>query len=269
MANTLDDDRLVIESPDHVEVAVDLAGVGSRFLALAVDTVIQGALVLGVIIILMALSGLFGAVGLPALEGVFLAIGIGAVAIINFGYYIVCEMRMNGQTVGKRLVRIRVVKDTGEPIRFFDSALRNFVRVFEAAAGLYSISVVSVLISSQRKRLGDLAAGTIVVVASERLAPAHLAIDIANLPMSDELRRSIRAGIGAVTQEEYEFVTDLLARAAELPQQMATRMAVETGWKMMQKMGITPSGAESQTPHTYFVFLQAVAALYAQRSARA
>ncbi len=92
-----------------------------------------------------------------------MAIVISIVFIVFFGYFIVFEALWRGQTPGKRALHIRVVRDGGYPLDFGSSLIRNLVRVGEAALGFYAISAVSALASSENKRLGDFAAGTIVV----------------------------------------------------------------------------------------------------------
>jgi uncharacterized RDD family membrane protein YckC len=263
-----DSDRLVLESPDHVEMAVELAGLGSRFVAAAVDQCVVFALVLAADLVMAVIAYAMGSGGgLEAFGSVAMAVMIGVSAIVMFGYHIVCEMRMNGQSVGKRLVGLRVVKDNGQPIHFFDSALRNFIRIGEMVLGFYFLGALSIVLTAQRKRLGDLAAGTIVVRVVEGAVPGQFAVDVDRLPLSPETRRLVRAGIGTVTQEEYEFIGDLLARAGQIPGQMATQLAVQAAWPLMQRMGIAIDESQALSPTIYFTFLQAVAALYAQKSA--
>lgn len=262
------DDRVLIESPDYVEVDVELAGVGSRFIAAIVDAAIIAALEFAILVVTAAVMSLVATnVGwMQAVGSVGAAIAIGASSLVLLGYHIAGEMWMNGQSPGKRLMDIRVVKDNGQPIRFADSALRNFIRIFEFAAGAYTISIISILASRQCKRIGDFAAGTIVARATKRAVPAHLAVDVSALPLPPEMRQAVQTGISRVTQAEYEFVSDFLQRCGGLAPPMANRMAVQTGWELMNKLGIPPQGENALSPEVYYNFLYAVAATYARKS---
>ena len=273
MADIAPEDQMVIESPEQVEVFLELAGLGSRFAAAMLDTVCLGALMVLAGLLLWGMGALVAHAGgsgvLASLGGVGLAIGIALGLGVFLAYYIVCEMRLNGQTPGKRLLGIRVVRDSGQPVRLLDSALRNLIRFFEATAGAYTLTFVSLLVTARRKRLGDLAAGTIVVRATAPETPVLLTMDVGRIGLPPELCSAIEDGIGLVSQEEYEFIGSLVERASQLPYQVVTRMAVETAWPMMQRMGVALTEEQKASPTLYYRFLQGVALVYARRSSRA
>jgi len=105
-------------------------------------------------------------------ESLAIAFIISIIFVIYFGYFIIFETFWNGQTPGKKLMGLRVVRDGGYPADFASIAIRNVIRVGEAVAGLYAISAVAALMSPENKRLGDMAAGTLVVrdTAAAKLA---------------------------------------------------------------------------------------------------
>ncbi|HXW76557.1 MAG TPA: RDD family protein [Candidatus Eremiobacteraceae bacterium] len=148
-----------VRTPESVSFYYELAGLGSRFLAVSVDFVIQ--VTVGLAIFLIAAwteSAIFGS----KWSVVVLAIVVLAAFVLFTGYFVAFEVWWNGQTPGKRLIGIRVVRDGGYPITFMDSVIRNLVRAIEAPL-MYVPSIASALLSPENKRLGDLAAGTIVV----------------------------------------------------------------------------------------------------------
>jgi uncharacterized RDD family membrane protein YckC len=163
------DRTLEVRTPESIAFNYELAGLGSRFLALIVDQAIQIAtliLIFGSIV--LALSRTAVAVHhAPAPDRFATSLGIALIVAIAFailfGYFIVFEALWNGQTPGKKLVGIRVVRDGGYPIDFGASLIRNLIRVGEQLIGYYLFAAISALISPENKRLGDLAAGTIVV----------------------------------------------------------------------------------------------------------
>jgi hypothetical protein len=105
---------------------------------------------------------------------VAVALVVAIVFIIFFGYFIIFETFANGQTPGKRVLGIRAVRDGGYPIDFGATLVRNLIRVGELTFGFYALSAISMLVSPENKRLGDLAAGTIVVRDSRLAMPSAL-----------------------------------------------------------------------------------------------
>lgn len=273
MADIAPEDRMVIESPEQVEVLLELAGLGSRFAAALIDTVCLGALMVLAGLLLWGMSALVarsgGSGALASLGGLGLALAIALGFGVFLTYYIVCEMRLNGQTPGKRVVGIRVVRDGGQPVRLLDSALRNLIRFFEATAGAYTLTFISLLVTARRKRLGDLAAGTIVVKATPPQTPVLLTMDLSTTGLPPEWCTAIEENVGEVSQEEYEFIGRLVERASRLPYPMVTRMAVDTAWPLMRRMGISVTPEQMVSPTLYYRFLQGVALAYARRSSRA
>jgi uncharacterized RDD family membrane protein YckC len=120
-----------VATGESVAFSYELAGLGSRFFAVFIDLTIQFSVLI--------LAALF------------------------IGYFIIFEWRWNGRTPGKRLLGIRVVRDGGFPLDFTAAVIRNVVRILEAALGFYAISAISTLLSPSNRRLGDMAAGTLVV----------------------------------------------------------------------------------------------------------
>jgi uncharacterized RDD family membrane protein YckC len=176
------DRTLEVRTPESIAFNYELAGLGSRFLALTVDQAIQ----------ILVLVAIFGGIVLAAsratatrhapaptadkvTESLAVALLVIIVFVVLFGYFIVFEAVWNGQTPGKRLVGIRVVRDGGYPIDFGASLIRNLIRVGEQLLGFYIIAAISAVISPENKRLGDLAAGTIVVRDARLATPRTLA----------------------------------------------------------------------------------------------
>jgi len=163
------DRTLEVRTPESIAFSYELAGLGSRFLAVSVDIAIQTLVMIGIIwgLIYAAshMSGVVRDISAPTKFETSLAIAFIAtiIFIVYFGYFILFETFWNGQTPGKKLMGLRVVRDGGYSADFGSIAIRNLIRVGEFAAGLYAISAVAALMSPENKRLGDMAAGTIVV----------------------------------------------------------------------------------------------------------
>jgi uncharacterized RDD family membrane protein YckC len=167
----LSSDQLSIDTPELVTIEMPLAGIGSRFIALLVDYLIMGAAL--VLLILLAV------VLLPALE-VFNkiseqwaeAILIFLLFLFGWGYFTLFEAFWNGRTPGKKVAKIRVIHRSGRSIGLLESMARNLVRYVDMQPGiLYGVGVITMFVTSQHQRLGDLAAGTLVVRDREPETP--------------------------------------------------------------------------------------------------
>lgn len=164
------DRTLRVRTPESIAFSYELAGLGSRFLAVSIDIALQLLIAIGII---WALTysyshlprSMLRAASRPTKieESLAIAFIAAMIFLIFFGYFIVFETFWNGQTPGKRLMGLRVVRDGGYPADFASIAIRNLIRVGEMAAGFYGVSAIAALLSPENKRLGDMAAGTLVV----------------------------------------------------------------------------------------------------------
>lgn len=204
------EDRLTIATPEGVELDLTLAGLGSRSIAAAFDLALQAVILLGLALATGLLSG--------ALQvAVMAAVGF----VVVFGYDVAFEVLAAGRTPGKRLTGLRVVRDGGWPIRFMPSAVRNLLRIIDFMPGLYGLGIVVVFATPRNQRLGDLAAGTLVVRerhGGRRLAPAP-----APLPPPSE--RSAGWDLSAVTAADVATIREFLARRPAMDPAAADRLA--------------------------------------------
>jgi uncharacterized RDD family membrane protein YckC len=175
-APAMNDDELVIETPERVELYYTRAQVGNRFLAALVDHTIQ-LLTIAALAFVLALFGNVLALFYSAFGDWAIAAAILSGFFIFTGYFVVFETLWSGQTPGKRMFRLRVIRDDGRPIRFYEAMVRNLLRTgldsmpVLAVVPFYSVGLVSVFLSSRSKRLGDYVAGTVVIREGERRAP--------------------------------------------------------------------------------------------------
>jgi len=162
-------DDLVISTPERVAFQYEIAGIGSRFLAQIVDSLVILVILIAITILAAALGGLFSSGELALLIEVILGF------IVLAGYFLVSEAAWNGQTLGKRSARLRVVGDHGEPLTLAQAAIRNLVRIVDFLPLFYGIGMLTLFINGRGKRLGDFAAGTLVVRDRERISLYDLA----------------------------------------------------------------------------------------------
>jgi uncharacterized RDD family membrane protein YckC len=140
-----------------------LAGVGSRFVALLLDSLVQGLVSVAVLIALRVAG--------PDGFAVDAVLGVVEFALL-FAYPVAFELMAGGRTPGKRWSGLRVVCDDGSPLTFRASALRNLLRLVDLLPVLYLVGAVSIFATRNNQRLGDLAAGTIVVREPGAAEPA-------------------------------------------------------------------------------------------------
>src|SRR5712691_9716473 len=163
-------------TPERVSLQYDIAGIGSRGAAAIVDTVIQSVALLVLFFGLTASAAVGSVFGVGGNALTVLVLGLFALAllIVTAGYFMLFEILWNGQTPGKRLVGVRVIRENGYPMRPIDAVIRNLVRLVDWLPGAYGIGVLTMLLNKRAKRLGDFASGTIVVREGSRGAAAPL-----------------------------------------------------------------------------------------------
>jgi len=151
---------ITIITPSNIEIEYRLAGAGSRMGAFIIDFAIQITAIL--LIAWVILRGTFSEIffGTTTPGGASIGFILISAFIIHFGYFILLEMLMNGQTIGKRILGLRVIRDNGLPIEFTHSLIRGVLR---SSLDMVYIGFFVILFSQKHKRLGDMAAGTIVV----------------------------------------------------------------------------------------------------------
>jgi uncharacterized RDD family membrane protein YckC len=147
------EDHRTISTPEGVQLDLPLAGIGSRFMALIIDSLIEIVVLIAVILGAYAIGG----------EVAATIVGLCGVLAAYVGYHVVMEVFGGGRTVGKRATGLRVVSDGGGQVGLRASLIRNFLRLLEGVATSYIPAMISVLATQNNQRLGDLAAGTLVV----------------------------------------------------------------------------------------------------------
>jgi len=229
------DERLTVATPERVTLEYELAGLGSRFAAALVDGLIQSAL-LGLVLGGLAAFGslscdpLIGAMerhsrGEPdaltqLLSGRLVLVTVGGLFVVQFVYHALFEGGRDGQTPGKRLLGVRVVRDGGFPLGWGAAVLRNLVRPLDFLPIFFGVGVAVALLTSRTQRLGDLAAGTLVVRERAReavalgLAPAAGPGDAVARSLSPEEEALLRAFLDRRDALEPAARTRLAARLA-------------------------------------------------------
>jgi uncharacterized RDD family membrane protein YckC len=246
------DGRLV--TPEAVVLQFETAGLGSRILARALDTVIQVAFLLALLLVL----ALFRAASGAATGTAFLIIFLFGLFLDLFVYSAFLETVWRGQTIGKRALGLRVVTREGAPIHFRHAAIRSALWLVDGLlfAGP-TIGVGTMLLTRQSLRTGDMVAGTIVV--RERSgARAPTAVTFAVPPGCEPYVASI--DVGGLTAELYEAVRSFLLRGGSLAPQVRLPLAVSFARPVAARIRHNPPAWVGPE-----LFLACVAAAYQRR----
>jgi uncharacterized RDD family membrane protein YckC len=194
-------EQLIIDTPEQIALEFPLASAGSRFLALAIDTMLQAGsfLVVGLLaVVVVRVTLTFASEAATWVFALLLLFGF----VLHYGYFAVFEALGSGQTPGKRAIGIRVVTVSGRPLTPFEAILRNLLRIVDQLPGIYAVGVLSIFLTARNQRLGDLAAGT-VVVHEQPLAPPDL---------PPPMRSAARYGAARLTVNERALVEAFLQR---------------------------------------------------------
>lgn len=201
--------HLEVETPEHVVLDYEIAGLGSRALATFLDTLVLGvwSIAVGIVVMTQFSSGTWA--------GALLTVILFA---STWGYFTFFEGLRRGQTPGKRWLGIRVVRDTGHAVTFGAAAARNLLRVVDFLPPPYLLGAVFVALHPRAKRLGDIVAGTVVV----RDRPVETAGRVA--PQSDA-HEVDAAGMPELADDEFRVLREYAERAATLPPDVRARLA--------------------------------------------
>ncbi|MFD1394954.1 RDD family protein [Kroppenstedtia eburnea] len=165
------ENRVTVTTPEHVKLEFETAGLGSRALSLLLDWLILGFVQFILIFFGILFFAASANLGSPFWASVTMGIFLFLLFFIPLCYYVLTEYFMNGQTVGKRAVGLRVVTDRGTAPGFLAIFLRNLLRMVDGLPFFYLVGGISVFFNRREKRLGDLAAGTMVVQKEKREVP--------------------------------------------------------------------------------------------------
>jgi uncharacterized RDD family membrane protein YckC len=233
----LDEAQLDVATPERVAFALPIAGVGHRAMAYLVDAAILFfawvALYFTATLILDIRETVSG------LSRWVMAALVLAVFACQWLYWILWEVLAEGQTPGKKLLKVRVVRDDGTPVGVFESAARNLSRLIDFLPVAYGVGIASMLATSQSRRVGDLLAGTVLIKVK--------AVDLSRYATDPEPTRhpvDTRAPSHSLTPAEVELILNFLSRALLL--EPAARASL--GLRMLQRLA--PEELATAKPET-------------------
>jgi uncharacterized RDD family membrane protein YckC len=231
-------------TPEKVPFYYRVAGLGSRFLAWLID--------LGVIVLLIFVGLLVGAVLESGRGGMALAIVALWSFVLQWGYFILFEWLWHGQTPGKRLLGIRVINRQGTSVTFLEAAVRNLLRVvdgmplliIDVVPLLYGVGFLVAACNRENRRLGDLAAGTLVVHVQHRVKPIRAVHEAVS--ERDRAREAlVRQRMEQLTRPQKQTILDLCLRRDQLRVQDRTRLFAAMAAYLQNRLGLVAEEFQS------------------------
>jgi uncharacterized RDD family membrane protein YckC len=258
-------ETLTIRTPEHMGFEYVLAGLGSRATAVLWDMAIRFVAVLFLFVVVSLFHSLAPSLDptgrLADLSGAWiLALVVLAYGTVELGYFMLFEALMNGQTPGKKIQNIRVVRVNGQSIGFLESAIRNIIRAVDMLFGIYPLGLLVMFLSQRSQRIGDFAAGTVVILEQRRPVP-EVQNDTQG-PMTVQIP-DIALHVTTVGPVEYRLLRDFLQRRSNLDPSNRGQLARTLARRFLQRWGISPRADLS-----YESFLEEVVAVY-ERNRRA
>ncbi len=211
-----------VETPEHVEVHFELAGVGSRMAAGLLDLLF---LFLGVLLILTGWGALGGfSSGHGAIQGWLTALVIFLLFSFVWGYFTLFEALNGGRTPGKQALGIRVVMDTGRTLTPSAAVVRNLVRFIDCYFPMPFVpALLTMFLHPSNKRPGDMAAGTIVV----RDRPTDWSLGLKAATAEPQVLEPIETGPPDLSEDEFRLLDRFLGRLNELTPDVQARITAD------------------------------------------
>jgi uncharacterized membrane protein SpoIIM required for sporulation/uncharacterized RDD family membrane protein YckC len=232
--------QLGIETPEHVALHLELAGLGSRAAAALVDTLVAGFALL-LLVWVVSLVGAIGSTG--ALVGWVLALVVLLFYFAFLAYFILLEALNGGRTLGKQLLGIRVVMETGHAITPTAAVVRGLFRLLDCPVPPILPGLVMIFLHPRNQRFGDLVAGTIVV----RDQP----IDWALAPSRAGAEEPVETGPPELTDDEFRLLDQFLARSGDLEPLVQTRLAAELARRFQDRVPRRTADADAYLAGLY------------------
>jgi uncharacterized RDD family membrane protein YckC len=263
------EETLIIETPERVPLEFALASIGNRFLAVAIDHFIQYMSIILLAWFFLSIAGYTTSDVTSAPERLFtdmpkwtIALMIIVLFLVFAAYFIFFEWIWNGQTPGKRLMKLRVIRDDGRPLTLWEAIARNLLRICDAVPGfvlpVYSIGLIVIFLSPRDQRVGDIFAGTVVIRERTDEAPTFretFSSTVRDVAFSRVQKKAeIEANIGLLSEREVEVVETFLRRRYDLTDRQRLWMAWRIALPLMYKL----KPAYNMQNFTYEGFLEEI-----------
>ncbi|MBD1868733.1 RDD family protein [Cyanobacteria bacterium FACHB-471] len=254
--------RITLLTPESVELEFTLAGIGSRALALLIDYHIVAFTLIALWLLLALIAGqLLGYLDTLGSNYADLPIWLLAIAIlitfvIATGYFVFFEVTWQGQTIGKRFAKIRVIRDDGRPVGLSQAALRALLRPID---DILFIGAFLILLGQKEKRIGDWVAGTLVVQEVRPVVKAAIAVSQEAEKLAAELPQI--TDLSKLLPDDFAVIREYLQRRNFMERNAKSELSLQLARQARNLINLEtiPAGLTSDE------FLEAVYLAYQQQ----
>jgi uncharacterized RDD family membrane protein YckC len=226
-------EELPIDTPEQIALHYDIAGIGSRFCAAIIDFIILTLIMVAGMFVIsnLGLVNIFN----QKFNNWLIALLNMIIFALSWGYYTFFEFISNGQSPGKRLLKIRVITEGGSSVSFAASVIRNLVRIVDFLPVLYGVGMIVMMLDTKWRRLGDIAAGTLVIKEHTELSPTQFGPYVAT---KTHFTYADRIQLDQVTARKLSLIREYLSRRHTLPATPQYELARAIAKPIAEKMGI-------------------------------
>lgn len=231
-------EQIDIKTPEYVSLEFSLAGLGSRAAAMIIDQLIVmvANLTLILTMILATSNNLFVLMESGWVAAFFLI----TIFIINWGYFFAAEYFISGKTIGKHIIGIRVIQENGHSITLLSALIRNLLRIIDTLPVSYFLGMILVFFHPKHKRLGDMAAGTVVVIeeSGNRKKNHALQKEIERRGLTKNSMHIDDIAYNALGSREYNLLRTYSSKLLELRDSQRSQLTIEMAEILLPKIGL-------------------------------
>jgi uncharacterized RDD family membrane protein YckC len=226
---------ITLQTTENISLRYDIATAGSRSAAFLIDYII-------ILLVVVGLNSLIHLVDSGDLfSSYFIAVIYLVTGTLLWVYFVISETVLDGSSIGKRILGIRVIKEDGSPIDSVDSLTRNFIRYVDLLPGTCLVGFVVMMLNERSKRLGDYAAGTIVVRVKS-VQPDR--VQVGDTPYDEVVKGNPHLSL--ITPEEYQLVRDYMTQRYRLSSYKSFSIADKLASRIAQKLDVEPPRGTDQ-----------------------
>jgi len=225
------DEVYEIRTPENVRFHFECAGIASRALAWVIDVAAM-ALMIQLAVLALSLSGVL----LGDLASALLLV---VIFVVQWWYGALAEWLLSGRTLGKWVLGLRTIDAAGLPLSLYQATIRNLLRVVDFLPGLYLVGGATALLDPWGRRLGDLAASTLVVRDGQKRLPSRVLAEVA---VGRAPRLEVEAAAARLSASERQAVLSLCSRRDSLPLSVRSELFDELAAHLSRRHGLSRDG---------------------------